>query len=290
MTEQNFKQITDDFFVDAEFETSLKKLGLTSIETIFSFNAAKNLAKKNLASFRSRLQIEINSPQPTTLFLKRYDNPPVMTQLKYWFWGRGRKSLGILEYETSRKLKEAGINTPKTIAFGSQRNLLLEKRSFFITEKIPDADALERKLPDFFEGEPSADKLRLRRSFIVQLANFIKKFHETDYRHRDLYLSHIFYSSTGDFYLIDLARAFKPLLLKKRFQVKDIAQLYYSAPGKYFSRTDRLRFYISYSGRKKLSPEDKIFIRQVIKKVNQIDRHGTKHGRYSLFAKKDNKG
>ncbi|MBN1974287.1 MAG: hypothetical protein JW787_11650 [Sedimentisphaerales bacterium] len=284
MTEQKFIKISNDFFVDADFELSFRKLGLTSIESVFAFDTAKNLTKKNLASFRSRLQFEISSPRSTTLFLKRYDNPPITVQLKNWFSGRGRKSLGFLEYETSEKLRRAGINTPKTIAYGQQWNSIFEKRSFFITEKIPDAEAIERKLPDCFQGKPAPENLRLRRKFISNLAKFIKKFHETNYRHRDLYLSHIFYSNKDDFYLIDLARAFRPFILKRRFQIKDIAQLYYSAPGKHFSRTDRMRFYLDYTGRRKLNPDDKIFIFQVIKKVNRIHKHGIRHDRQSPFA------
>ncbi|MHC4105705.1 MAG: lipopolysaccharide kinase InaA family protein, partial [Planctomycetota bacterium] len=127
-------------------------------------------------------------------------------------------------------------------------------------------------------------KLKLRRNFIAQLASFIRKFHDTDYRHRDLYLSHIFYSDSGIFYLIDLARAFKPIIRGRRFRIKDIAQLYYSAPAMYFSRTDRLRFYLNYIGfEDKLTSKDKTFIHRVIKKARRMARHDIKHGREVPF-------
>lgn len=283
MSEQKYIEISKSFFLDADFEQAFRKIGLTSIEKIFSFNTAKNLNKQNLAAFRSRLQFNIDFPQPTTLFLKRYVHPPIMAQIKNWICARGRKSCGFLEFETAANLKKAGINTPKTIAYGEQLGALFEKRSFFVTEKIPDADALERKLPDCFKSPPAKYNLRLQRKFIADLASFIRKFHRTNYRHRDLYLSHIFYSDSGDFYLIDLARAFRPILLKKRFQVKDIAQLYYSTPGKIFSQTDRLRFFLRYAGKQKLSVDDKIFIRQVIKKAKRMAQHGKKHGRLAPF-------
>ncbi|MBN2591352.1 MAG: lipopolysaccharide heptosyltransferase II [Sedimentisphaerales bacterium] len=284
-TRNHFIRISDSFFVDSDYKTSLSNKSLESIDDIFSFSSAKDLKKKNLASFRSRLEFQINSPKATTLFLKRYDNPPVKIQLKNWLAGRGKKSLGFLEYETSEKLKDDGINTPKTVAYGDQWGTFFEKRSFFITEKIPNAEALERKLPDYFSGNSTPEKLKMRRDFITSLANFVKKFHKTDYRHRDLYLCHIFYNDKGEFYLIDLARAFMPLIFKKRFQIKDIAQLFYSAPGSIFSRTDRMRFYLNYIGRKKLSSDDKVFIHQVIKKVHQIARHDNKHGKQAPFEK-----
>jgi len=284
---QQFTETSTSFFVDPNYQTALAGLGLTSTDAVFSFNAAENLAKRNLARFRSRLQFEIESPastQPTTVFLKRYDSPPVMIQLKNWLTHRVRRSFGFMESVSASQLTAAGLNTPRTIAYGEQWEALFEKRSFLITEKIPDAESLERKLPDCFNKQPTSANLKRRRHFIAQLAGFIKKFHETNYCHRDLYFSHIFHSDNNKFYLIDLARAFKPLILRRRFQLKDIAQVYYSAPGRYFSNTDRLRFYLGYTGQRKLTSNDKIFIRKVINKVKRMERHNIKHGIEAPFT------
>ncbi len=286
-TRQEFIETSESFFIDPVYKPTFSTLGLSSIDAVFSFNQAKNLNKKNLARFRSRLQFEVTSPEtstPVTLFLKRYDAPPIGVQLKNWLASRGRKSCSSIEFETAQQLIEAGINTPKTIAHGTQWGTIFEKRSFIITEKIPDAEALERKLPDYFNGHETVENLKQQRQFITWLAGFIRKFHETNFRHRDLYLSHIFYSDNDNFYLIDLARAFQPLFFNRRFQIKDIAQIYYSSPGKYFSRTDRMRFYINYTGQQKLSKTDKDFVRKVIKKVKQMVQHDKKHGREAPFT------
>ena len=85
-------------------------------------------------------------------------------------------------------------------------------------------------------------------------------------------------------YLIDLQRVFKPWVLRERFRVKDISQLYYSAPAKYFSRADRLRFYRRYSGKKKLGAADKRFIRKVNARAGRMAVHDAKHGRAVGFA------
>jgi len=273
-----FQECSKAFFINSDYKTALSKLGLTSIDAIFSFNAAKNLVKNNLAPFRSRLQFQIDSPS-VTVFLKRYDSPPILVQLRNWLAARRRISCGLFDLEPTNKLAAAGINTPKIIAYGEQWSIFFEKRSFIITEKIPDAEALERKLPDCFRKTPTAENLKQRRNFISQLASFIRRFHQTGYCHRDLYFSHIFYDNRGNFYLIDLARVFKPVFWRQRFQIKDIAQVYYSAPAKYFSRTDRLRFYLAYTRVKKLTKKDKIFIRKVISKVERMAQHDIKHGR-----------
>ncbi|MFH1884329.1 MAG: glycosyltransferase family 9 protein [Planctomycetota bacterium] len=286
LSQQEFIETSKSFFIDSDYKTAFSKSGLTSIEEVFSFDAAENLTKSNLAQFRTRLQFAINSPQrpsSTTVFMKRYDRPPVFVQLRNWLSQHKRRSCAFCELEAASKLTAAGINTPKVISYGEQWGTLFETRSFIITEKIPEAEALERKLPDYFDGPATIENLKLRRNFIVQSAAFIRKFHETNYRHRDLYLSHIFYSDNGEFYLIDLARVFGPIVLRRRFQIKDIAQVYYSAPGKHFSKTDRLRFYMAYTGQKRLTKKDKIFIRKVINKAERMARHDIKHGRVVPF-------
>ncbi|MCP4257780.1 MAG: hypothetical protein GY774_09680, partial [Planctomycetes bacterium] len=287
LSQKEFIETEKSFFIDREYQTALSESGLTSIEEVFSFEAAKNLTKSNLASYRSRLQFEINFPETassTTVFMKRYDCPPVKVQLRNWLSHHNHRSEAVREYDAAYKLTASGIDTPKVISYGEQRNAFFETRSFIITEKIPDAESLERKLPDCFEGPANIEKLKLRRNFIVQAATFIKKFHETNKRHRDLYLSHIFYGESGKFYLIDLARVFRPILRRKRFLIKDVAQVYYSAPSKHFSKTDRMRFYMTYSGQSKLRRKDKAFIRKVINKAEQMALHDKKHGRPVPFA------
>jgi len=280
---QEIIETSKSFFIDADYKTAFSKLGLTFIDAVFSFSAGKDLSKRNLATYRSRLRFEINNPS-TTLFLKRYERAPILTQLQNWLWARQQVSCGFFDLEPANLLSAAGIKTPKIVSYGEQWGGLFEERSFIITEKIANAESLERKLPDCFSGPATVSNLTLRRNFIAQLAGFIKKFHQSNYRHRDLYLSHIFYSDDGEFYLIDLARVFKPIVFQQRFRIKDIAQVYYSAPAKHFSNTDRLRFYLNYISHKRLTPKDKDFIHKVVNKARQMARHDKKHGRAAPFA------
>jgi heptose I phosphotransferase len=278
-----------EFFIDPAYKTGFERLGLASIEAVFAFRAGKNLTKENLASHRSRIEFQIyplgriESPA-VTVFLKRYDNPPVMTQLKNWLSAKKRVSCALAEVEAAQKLAAMGINTPRMTAWGQLWGGFFERRSFAAIEEIREGQSLERSLPGFFNGSATKENLVLRRQFIRQLALFIRKFHDTGYRHRDLYLCHIFRVPDGRFYLIDLARAFKPMLLGGQYRVKDIAQLHYSAPAKYFSKTDRLRFLRAYFGREKLSAGDKSFARRVTGKARRMARHDAKHGRAVPFA------
>ena len=252
------------------------------MDSVFSFNSGRNLTKRNLAQWRNRTQIDVNLPR-TTLFLKRYDRPPVTAQIKSWLWHRRRQSLGSLEHCVAAELAASGIKTPKTVSYGEDWGAVFEKRSFIMTEKIASAQSLEQTLPEYFEGCATEQDIHLRRQFISRLALFVRQFHQTCYRHRDLYLSHIFWDHNGNFYLIDLARAFKPRLCDRRFLIKDLAQLHYSSPAKHFSRMDRMRFYHTYAGRNKLTMEDKILIKCVLRKAWRMARHDIKQGKNVPF-------
>ena len=283
MTEQKFIEISQSFFVDSDFVKAFEKLGLKSFDALFSFDSGKDPGGSSLPNYRSRLEFKTSNPEKI-LYLKRYNQPDAMTQIKNWFWHNTRKSMMYFDLDPADDLAKAGIKTPKTVSYGEQWGFFFEKRSFIISEELSNAEPLEQKLPDCFKDTSKTENLRQQRNFIDRLAQFAKKFHATGYRHRDFYLAHIFYSDDGTFYLIDLQRAFKPRILDERFRVKDISQLYYSAPGSAFSRTDRLRFYKSYTGKKSLNARDKAFIRKVVRKANRIARRETKYGRLVPFT------
>jgi hypothetical protein len=272
-----------ELFIDPAYKKGLEQLGLISIEAVFSFQAGKNLTKDNLAPHRSRIEFQIGTPA-TTVFLKRYDRPPVAVQLKSWFSAGKRTSCAFAESEAAQKLAALGVNMPKVVAWGEQWGAFFEKRSFVIIGKVPNGESLESRLPDFFNSAATTENFVLRRRFIERLAVFIRKFHDTGYRHRDLYLCHIFRTDDGLFFLIDLARAFRPACFKNRYRVKDLAQLHYSASAGHFSETDRLRFLREYLGRKKLNAPDKALVRQIKNKAGQMARHNAKHGRIVPFA------
>ncbi len=265
---------TNQFWIADDFKQAFDALGMTSVENVFSFEQGHELVKPNIASFRSRTAVDTQHPQ-STFFLKRYNRAPVSVQLKNWISGKKRRSNSMIELEPIVRLATQGIGVPRPIAHGQTWHGLFEVRSFLATEKIPDAESLEKKLPPCFESQNTIG-LKERRAFLQTLAHFVRRFHDLGYRHRDLYLAHIFRNTQGDLFLIDLARAFQPVLLKKRFQIKDLAQLNFSLPGYAFSNSDRLRLYLAYVQQDRLTAYDKTFIRKILIKVTRMTSHDLK--------------
>jgi len=272
--------MSEMIYIAPEFADCFKKIGIESIDDVFNFAGGENLVKENLASFRQRIMFETENPK-ATLFLKRYQNIPKLKQINNWLSRRRRISTMDCDRMPAEILKDFGVNTPKTIAFGVQWQGIVgvgfEKRSFIITEKIPNSVSLEKKLPAVF--------FRDRKKFIENLAAFVSKFHKTGFRHRDLYLCHIFCDENGGFTLIDLNRVFRPLIFGGRFLVKDLAQLYYSAPGGIITKSDRLRFYMAYTRETKLSMKDRVFIKKIKSKARQMAEHDRKHNRIPPYER-----
>jgi len=274
-------ELTPGFFVDPDYISALMDLELTTLDSVFAFNDCQDVNAKGLAPHRSRTCFKLTANGPN-IYLKRYQNTPKMRQIANWIDHRCRRCTSVYDGHLTDDLDDAGISVPHTIAYGYQWNGLFEKRSFIMIREIPDAVSLEEKLPACMtDFSPSA--ARLRRRFIRKVADFVRQFHRTGCRHRDLYLCHLFLDKDNTLHLIDLHRVFEPVLLAERFRMKDIAQLYYSSPGSVISRADRLRFYLQYRQKNKLTRLDKYFISQVKRKARQIALRDLKKGKAVPF-------
>ena len=168
------------------------------------------------------------------------------------------------EWNNLRILADAGINVPEALAYGHG---LINGRSvaFIMMKEVPGMQAdhfIERKLNKEYNFQD-------RSTLAKRIAELSIKFHEMGYNHRDFYLCHTFVNPVeNDFELnlIDLQRVQHRKAFRKRWIVKDLAQMAYSSL-KICTRTDRMRFYLKYSGSESLSAADKKFIASIDKKV-----------------------
>lgn len=274
-------EISPGFFADPIFVPALTAMGLTTLDRVFAFDHCEDVNAKGLARHRSRVCFRLEPGGPM-VYLKRYTHTPVLRQLANWFDHRRRCCTSVYDGHRTEELDAVGVAVPRTLAYGYEWDGLFERRSFIMILEIPNAVSLEEQLPacmtDF-----SPSMAQQRKAFIRQIAEFVRRFHATGCRHRDLYLCHFFLDREGQLHMIDLHRVFKPILLSGRFRMKDIAQLYYSSPGRLISRADRLRFYLYYRQKKKLTWYDKSFINQVKRKARKIAVRDLQRGKTVPF-------
>lgn len=154
------------------------------------------------------------------------------------------------EWLALQRLQELGVATMTAVAYGEQGFNPAARQSFLVTEALEDTISLE----DFcLHWQQQAPDPVLKRHLIEKLAQISRTMLGNGVCHRDYYLCHfLLHLEKGRpradlrLSLIDLHRALIRSNLGKRWIVKDLAGLYYSAMHIGLTRRDLLRFIRSY--------------------------------------------
>jgi tRNA A-37 threonylcarbamoyl transferase component Bud32 len=185
-------------------------------------------------------------------YVKRYSQRGKI--MRRWL-GRSRVRA---EWENLLLFRRVGLRVPPIAAYGEDG-----ARGALITEEVPgavDLQSLVRQRPELLLDRGWLDQV------IIQVAEVAKRLHAISFAHNDLKWRNILVTGgpNPEVYLIDCPMGqtwWGPLLAYRK--VKDIACL--DKVAKYcLSRTLRLRFYLYYVGRDRLTAADKKFIRKVL--------------------------
>lgn len=185
-------------------------------------------------------------------YVKRYSQRGKV--MRRWL-GRSRVRA---EWENLLLFRGLGLRVPPIAAYGESG-----ARGVLITEEVPgavDLHSLVRQRPELLQDRNWLNQV------MVQVAEIARQLHAISFAHNDLKWRNILVTgiSNPEVYLIDCPMGqtwWGPLLAYKK--IKDIACL--DKVAKYcLSRTVRLRFYLDYVGRDRLTAADKTFIRKVL--------------------------
>jgi hypothetical protein len=215
-----------------------------------------------------RLTVRLELAAGPSVYLKRHFAPsPVAARA------------GRQEWNSIKALSAVGVRCPEPVATGCGK-IDGKPCSFLITAAVPGGLPLDDYLRRHFTGAPTLPEIHRKRRLIAVLAAFIQHLHRTGFHHKDLYLCHVFVSPSqdqaNDFCLIDLQRVGRSRFLQRRWLVKDLAALNYSASDDFTRATDRLRFMLQYLGIPRLTPASKRLIRSIARKTERIRRHDQK--------------
>lgn len=251
--------------VATDWKSIFEKAGLRTQEDFFSISG-KALSKPGLGK-RYRAQLELqNGEETVSVFYKRYNGESWRNFLQRRFEDGVNNGIACREVNVAHALGKIGIATFKPLAWGWTNNPGVSQKSFVVMSQVS-GESIERWLMNVNLNWLQKVKL------VKELAAFAKRLHESGWFHRDFYLCHIFIREVGGDYqlaLVDLARMFRPRWRTIRWQIKDLAQLNFSASAKDFSRTMRLRFAKSYLGVTHLSSTQKVLLRKIVGKSQAI--------------------
>jgi heptose I phosphotransferase len=259
--------------VNPVFQERLAALGLT---TVRAFRALSGMVVRQIDS-RITSRIELGD---LVIYLKRHGTPHwrerLVPLLRF-----SRPLLGAEpEWRAILEFHRLSIPTVEPVAFG-----LDGEGSFLATLEISAKcdlkswvrECLNRTRPN---GEWQRVDLALGVRFAQSLASIVARIHGCGFHHQDLYLNHVLWSSDAtngdpDLRIIDLGRVAYARFFRRRWILKDLAQLHYSAAG--VPGTVQMRFLRRYLGRRLLK-SDRRWIGWILWKSKRIGRHTAKHG------------
>lgn len=165
--------------------------------------------------------------------------------IKNWSQFKSPVTGAANEWQAINRLHSLGLVTLTAVAYGSRGRNPAHRESFLITEELTGTLSLAKFAEQWPDKPPAlATKLRL----IDAVATIARTIHRNGINHRDLYICHFLLKleslERGDpvLHLVDLHRAQIRARVPKRWLVKDLASIYFSAMDIGLSRRDVLRF------------------------------------------------
>jgi lipopolysaccharide core heptose(I) kinase len=149
------------------------------------------------------------------------------------------------EYRAVLELQAIGVDTMSVAAYARSGNNPARIHSMLVTDELVNTVTLEDYCADWAQ-QPPAVSVRLK--LIAKLADSAGRMHRAGINHRDFYLCHFHLDEQSlqqgpvRCHLIDLHRAVKRSKTPRRWLVKDLAGLYFSAMDCGLTRRDLLRF------------------------------------------------
>ena len=246
--------------VVAKHQALLEKLGLSTLAGVKAFRGDVVKDHKGRRDI-FRIKASTDDGRALVLFLKRSWSPYKKDGLASLL-RRGRVwSISRREWENSKQLAAAGLKTAGLVAYGEECGPLWEKFSFILTEAAAGGQTLEQFLRD------CRDRGHRRRVFDA-LARDIRKMHDAGLASPDLFTRHLFVDDGAEppqFCLIDMARLDRRWPLPTRLRVRDLAALNITAPLRFVSARERVRFLRRYDER-----TDKPLVRRIRRRVEYL--------------------
>ena len=180
------------------------------------------------------------------------------------------------------RLRALGIDTLKPIGFGSQGHNPAHQQSFLITDDLGGSITLEEFLSGFSSNNPGDPlEIRFKRALIRKVATIAQTMHANGINHRDFYLCHLrlplehLKNQHPQVHVMDLHRAQLRTHTPKRWIIKDLGALYFSAIERGLTRNDLFRFMTAYRKRplREGLSKERDFWNRVVAKAKKIHIH-----------------
>jgi len=264
-------------WLDERYLPHMEEAGLTHFDAVMQTQGGRCL--RALAD-RENWRLELHAPHDRLrgAYLKKHHIRTPLSWLRAKLGAGPGQSPGSVEARNVADLTARGVPVMELLAYGQKLRRDGLQESFVLTHELEGYAELQQFVRKRFarlDAQPAHRDRELMR-LLRQTADVARRLHEAGYNHRDLYCCHFFVREPAagrfEIKLIDLQRVQHRRWFRRRWVVKDLAQLAWSAPSERIKCTHRLAFIRQYLGVKKLRPRDKRLIRAVLAKQQIMQR------------------
>ncbi len=259
--------------VAREFAARLRAGGLDTFAAVMTLEGGR-VARDFPGRRTVRLEVPPSGGDTLAVYLKRYE-ANYLSPARRWLRKLGWPGCGdeaAQEWAALRTVRALRISVATPVALGQDCPGTGTTRSFLMTREIPGA----------IEGGVWLAQLPqpARREFLQRIAAMMRRLHAAGLVHKDFYIGHVLVSTEAgrvELFLIDLQRVTCPAWFFRRWRVKDIGAMAYSALNAGASRGQLMRAYLDYCGVKHLGAEHKRIARAALARVAWLRTRRPRH-------------
>ena len=265
--------------ISAGYEGLVRDLGLHDPALAAGFSrgdVVKSTGSSRVLRFRAPRE------EDALYYLKIYRYPRLRPKVKYAL----RSCRARAEFDSLEWLQRAGLPGVVPVAWGSVRRCRLIQSCFLLTKGIEDAEDLEQHLPRFFEQPRTPEWHARKRKGLLDLAQVVARMHAAGFFDGDLFFRNILTTerhADGEetpLWFLDHPKGRVIPERKGRGRrdaaAIDLASLDLEAP-LFFSRTERLRFFLAHQGAEACGPGERELLDEVMRR------------RYALVSRRERK-
>jgi heptose I phosphotransferase len=272
-----FVAIDESMWIEPRFQAALEQAGLSGFDAVMASRRGHCWR-----AFPDRENWRLELPAPgggrVAVHLKKHRARCAGDWLRAKLGLAARETAAEIEARNAARLTRDGIDVMRLVAYGWKRRRDGLVESFMISEELEGywevPDLLRRRFRPAAVHSPRRD--RDLDELIRTVADVARRFHAAGYNHRDFYCGHLFVREPApgrfEIRLIDLQRVQCRRRWRRRWIVKDLAQLAWSLPGEQISCSRRMAFMRRYLGVDKLRPRHKRLIRELLAKQQIMER------------------
>ena len=225
------------------FESLFQQAHLEIFDDYFDYRQGETI---NINKKRNVVAFSIGEGEyRRDFFMKRFHQPH-FKDMTFTIFNFGKLcSQAELEWRNANLLLQTGIETYRPACCGAETNFGLEKKSFFITEKLTG-----QCLTDYVAQNWDNISRTKKQDIMKAIGRFARKIHDAKISMPDLCVWHLFITETGDDYefaIIDLHRM-KIRLFSRMEVIRNLAAFEFSMLDKYFDDGLRDVFLDAYTG------------------------------------------